>query len=188
MIINKRFLKKYSLLPLNYDTSEVENFIDIAERKWIIPVLGNTLYDDIQEELETTSGNPTEETSELLVNAVWPYEATAVCLEFLPFSYLKISEVGIVKGWPSSNDNKHSTTADLKDITYLQSQLRANLEERKKYCISWLEEHQEHYPTWQPSAEACGCYLKRNPCCEESALNPPEPHMPFYPAGNNPTI
>lgn len=188
MIINRNFLKKYSLLPLNYDTAEVENFIDISERKWIIPVLGNALYDSIIEELETTSGSPSEETSELLVNAVWPYEATAVCLEFLPFSYLKISEVGIVKGWPTTNGTEHSTTADLKDITYLTSQLRANLEERKKYCIKWLEEHQEYYPLWQPDEDACGCKIRLKNCCEESAMNPPEPLRTVWPVGGNPSI
>lgn len=180
MIINKAYLKQFSLIPLNYNMDEVDNFVDISEKKWLIPVIGDELYDRIDEELQATSGAPSPEISELLVQAVWPYLANCVCYEYLPFSYVHISEVGLTKG-----HSENSESASLKDVTYLQSQLRANLEERKKYLITWLEEHQQYYPEWSPYADGC-CNVPKNDCCGGGkALQPPEPNLPFKSPFNN---
>ena len=172
MIINKKYLKEYSLIPLNYNMEEVENFIDIAEKKWVLPLLGNELFDIVQEEV--SSGTPSERVSTLLTEALWSYLATAVNLEFLPINYVHFSEVGMTKG-----KSENSESADLKDMTYIQNQLRANLEERKKYLIWWLDEHYEYFSEWQPFT-GCGCENTKPVCGCNPVQNNPEPDKKFY--------
>ena len=43
MIINKSNIAKYSILPINYNYDEILNYVDIAEKIWILPILGYDL-------------------------------------------------------------------------------------------------------------------------------------------------
>ena len=52
MIINEKYLKEYSPIPLNYDLSEIRNYIVVAEKIWVVPVLGQDLYDEIQSQVD----------------------------------------------------------------------------------------------------------------------------------------
>lgn len=172
-LINKKYLKEYSLVPLNYQMDEIVNWIDIAEKKWVLPILGNELFDIVESEVES-SGTVSDRISTLLVDALWAYEATAVSYEYLPFNYVHWSEVGMTKG-----ESENSKSADLKDMTYIQNQLRANLEERKKYLIWWLDEHYEYFPEWLPFT-GCGCENTKPVCGCNPVQHNPEPDKKFY--------
>ena len=52
MIINEKYLKEYSPIPLNHDLSEIRNYIGVAEKIWVVPVLGQDLYDEIQSQVD----------------------------------------------------------------------------------------------------------------------------------------
>ena len=52
MIINEKYLKEYSPIPLNYDLTELRNYIGVAEKIWVVPVLGQDLYDEIQSQVD----------------------------------------------------------------------------------------------------------------------------------------
>lgn len=182
MIINKKYLAEYGLIPVSYDKTEIMNFVPITERKWVEPLLGSELYDIIQEEVNS-SGSVSERISTLLTECIWAYEANAVVLEYLPFAYSHISEVGITKGHSENSDS-----VSLKDLTYIHSNLRATVEQMKKYAIDWLNEHAEYYPEWNPNSSFCGCQAKPiNACCETNAMNQPEPMKPFYSPLKTPT-
>lgn len=148
MIINRSFLAKYSPLPLpsnfNYDT--VMNYIDIAEKIWVLPVIGHELYEELKEQVKKNEVSP--ENGTLLTEALWPYLAYAVCLEALPMLFVHISEVGVTVG---KSDNSDSVT--LKDLTYIQQHLRNQTEVRKEYLKKWLWMRSSTYPNW----DACGC-------------------------------
>lgn len=150
MIINKKYLKQYSVLPLNYDLTEVTNYIDISEKIWVLPVLGNALYDEISEQVETDTLS--DENSTLLVEAVWPLLGFAVCLESLPFLWSHVSQVGITLG---KSDN--SDSASLKDMTYIESHLRNQTETRKQFLYKWLRDRANSFPLWNGGCECNSC-------------------------------
>lgn len=172
MIINRENLKKYSLIPFNYNMDEVMNFVDIAELTWVKPVLGSELYDEIQQQVEEDT--LTEENGTLLVEAIWPYLGMAVAHEFLPYAYAHISEVGVTLG-----KSENSDSADLKQITYLANHLRSQLETFKKNAIRWLEERADSFPTWNPDENFCGCKRPKS-CCGTQELTNPEPLKFLY--------
>lgn len=150
MIINKKYLKQYSVLPLNYDLTEVSNYIDISEKIWVLPVLGDDLYDEICEQVE--NDNLTPENSTLLTEAVWPLLGFAVCLESLPFLWSHVSSVGVTKGF---SDNSESLT--LKDLTLIQQHLRNQTETRKQFLYKWLKGRADSFPLWNGGCECNSC-------------------------------
>lgn len=166
-LINEKWLKEFSPIPLNYNTKEVQNYIKIAEQIWIEPVLKYSFYDELLYQVK--NNQLTDENSTALVEAIYPYLAYAVALEALPLLWLHISEVGITLG---KSDNSDSAT--LKDMTYIESHLRRQVEARKDFCIKWLDEHCSSFPLYHPTNCDDNC------CGGKDGLNKPQPYWNLY--------
>lgn len=166
-IINEKWLKEFSPIPLNYNMKELHNYIKLAESIWIEPLIGWEWYDELIAQVK--ENNLSEANSTALVEAIYPYLGFAVAYEALPIMWAHISEVGITKG---KSDN--SDSIDLKDMTYFQQHLRNQVEARKEYCKKWLCEHYQYYPLM----DVCGCGCS---CCNNSAsLKYPNPNYMVY--------
>jgi hypothetical protein len=167
-LINEKWLKEFSPIPLNYNLKELHNYIKLAETIWIEPLIGYRFYDELL--TQVAENNLTDVNSTALVEAIYPYLGFAVALEALPIMWAHISEVGITKG---KSDN--SDSLDLKDMTYFSQHLRKQVEARKDYCKKWLCEHFQYYP----ELDLCGCGCSG--CCDNSAkLNYPNPQFQVY--------
>ena len=165
MIINEKYLKEYSPIPLNYALSEIRNYIGVAEKIWVVPVLGQELYDEIQSQVD--ENKLSDENSTLLTEGgLWQYLAFATCLEGLAFIWANFSEVGITLG---KSDNSESV--NLKDITYIEANLRRQVEVLKDSLIKWLNSHLESFPKYVPYMESpIGMY---EPNANTQLLTPP---------------
>ena len=166
-VINDKYLREFSPIPLNFNLKEIHNYIKYSEVIWLKPLIGDDLYDELVEQVANNS--LTQENSTLLVEAIWPYLGFCVVYESLPFIWSHVSEVGITKG---KSDN--SDSLELKDLTLLQNHLRAQVEARKDYLKKWLCERNEYFPTLDCCS--CGCS-----CCNDNAnLNKPNPMFELY--------
>lgn len=167
MIVNEKFLKKYSPIPLNYNMAEVMNYVDIAEKIWLLPVLGYEWYDELEEQVR--NNNVSEANATALTEAIWPYLGFAVAYEALPSLMYHVSEVSITKGHSDNSD-----ALDLKEITYYQQHIRNQVEVRKDYLKNWICSHYQYYPL----ADVCGCGCS---CCSDKAsLKYPNPNKEIY--------
>lgn len=166
-IINEKWLKEFSPIPLNYDMKELHNYIKLAETIWIEPIIGSDFYGELLDQV--ADNQLTDENSTALVEAIYPYLGFAVAYEALPIIWGHISEVGITKG---KSDN--SDPLSLKDITYVQQHLRTQVEARKDYCKKWLCERNETFPTLDCCACGCSC------CQDNSKLNKPNPYKQIH--------
>lgn len=164
MIINQTYIKKYSPIPLNYNLAEVMNYVGVAEKIWVKPLIGYELFDEIEEQVK--NNEVSEENSTLLTEGgLWQYLAFATVFEALPTLWAHISEVGITKG---KSDN--SDSLDLKDMTYMTQHLRNQVEVLKDQLKKWICEHAAYYP----KADLCSCNC--DGCCKHTAqLNAPNP-------------
>ena len=70
MLLNKELLKRYSPYPLNYNLAEIMNYVDISEQIWILPIIGNEQYEELQDQVKNNTLTP--ENSTLLVEALYP--------------------------------------------------------------------------------------------------------------------
>lgn len=166
MLINKELLKRYSPFPQNYDLTEVMNYVDLAEKMYILPIIGNDFYEELTEQVE--SNTVTSENSTALVEAIYPLLGFAVAHESLPLTWAKISEVGVVK---SSSDNSEPLT--LKDLTLVQQHLKNQVQVRIDYAKHWLCEHQFYYP----KLEICNCGCSN---CGKNKLSNTAPKLELY--------
>lgn len=168
-IINEKWLKEFSPIPLNYNMKELHNYIKLAETIWLVPIIGYDFYDELLEQV--AENNLSDENSTALVEAIWPYLGFAVAYEALPMIWAHISEIGVTKG---KSDN--SDSLDIKDMTYVSQHLRTQVEARKDYCKKWLCEHYQSFPTLNVCNCGCSC------CCnnDNGKLNRPNPYQQLY--------
>lgn len=167
-IINEKYFKQYSPIPLNYNMAELKNYISVAQEIWVKPLIGVDLLDEIEEQVENNEVSP-ENATLLTDGKLWQYLAYATCLEGLPFIWSHFSEVGISLG---KSDNSDSVT--LKDLTYIEAHLRRQTEYLKDSVKNWLCEHQESFPLMDCCACGCSC------CQSNSMLNMPNPMIQVY--------
>ena len=169
MIINEKYFKKFSPIPLNYNMAEVKNYIPVAEKIWVKPLIGYDLFDEIEEQVKNNTIS--EENATLLTDGgLWQYLAFATVYEALPMVWSHISEVGVTKG---KSDN--SDSLDLKDMTYVSQHLRNQVEVLKDQLKKYICEHNESFPL--ADVCACGC----NSCCQANPqLNKPNPNQEIY--------
>ena len=166
ILINEKYLKEFSPIPLNYNLKEIHNYIKLSEQIWLEPILGNAFYQELLYQVKTNE--VTEENSTALVEAIYPLLGYAVALESLPFLWSHISEVGITLG-----KSENSDSLSLKDMTYIENHLRRQVEARKDYLIKWLDEHCDSFPLYHSMSCGIGC-------CNEKGLNSPNPMFSIY--------
>lgn len=168
-IINEKYFKEYSPIPLNFNMKELKNYIKVAQEIWVRPLIGSDLLDEIEEQVKNNTVS--EENATLLTDGgLWQYLSYSTCLEGLPFLWAHISEVGVTKG---KSDN--SDSLDLKDMTYVSQHLRNQVEVLKDQLKKWLCEHYDSFPTVDVCA--CGC---SNCCNHDAKLNYPNPQAQIY--------
>lgn len=168
MIINETYFKKFSPIPVNYNMTEIKNYIGVAEKIWVKPLIGYGLFDEIEQQIKDNTVS--EENATLLTEGgLWQYLAFATVYEALPMIWSHISEVGVTKG---KSDN--SDSLDLKDMTYVSQHLRNQVEVLKDQLKKWICEHYTYYPL----ADVCACECS---CCGNNAkLNYPNPNQQLY--------
>lgn len=168
-LINDKYLKQYSPIPLNYNTAEVANFVSVGEDLWIKPIIGIPLYEELLEEIKKGEISPANQT---LLLEIYKLEGFAVCLEALPFIAYRFTETGVVK---QKSDTTESI--DTKELSYLQQTLRAQVEVRKEELIKWLHEYGSNYPNYYPDDCECGCSCG---CGGDNKLKKPNPMTTIY--------
>lgn len=167
MIINEKYFKQYSPIPLNYNMAEIKNYIPVACKIWLIPIIGYDFFDEIEEQVE--NNNVSEEVATLLTEGgLWQYLSFATVYEALPMLWSHISEVGVTKG---SSDNSESLS--LRDMTYVSQHLRNQVEVLKDQLKTWLCEHYTYYP----NLDVCDCGCS---CCAQASLKYPNPNQQIY--------
>lgn len=146
-LINAEYLKQYSMFPKNYDLTDIENFVPIAEQIHILPILGTALYEELLDQV--TTNTLTDKNSTLLLE-VYKLEGIAVLYESLPFVWAHVSSVGITKG---KSDN--SDSIENKDISYLNTHIKSQLDYAKQYLKNWLDTYAVNFPLYKKEDDEC---------------------------------
>lgn len=169
MIINEKYFKEYSPIPLNYNMKELKNYIKVAQEIWVRPLIGNDLFDEIEEQVKNNTVTP-ENATLLVEGGLWQYLSYATCLEGLSFIWAHFSEVGITL---AESDSSKSVT--LKELTFVEANLRRQTEVLKEQVSKFICEHNDVYT----NADFCQC--KCECCCDKEAkLIKPNRMMELY--------
>lgn len=167
-IINKALLAKYSPLPINYNYSEIMNYVPVAQEIWVRPLIGSDLMDELEEQVE--NNNLSEENQALLTEGfLLQYLSYATCLEGLVFIWSHFSEVGVTL---AESDSSKSIT--LKDLTYIEGHLRRQVEFLKDSVKKYICERPQYFPLADFCACGCECYNNN------AKLNKPNPNYMIW--------
>lgn len=147
LLIDEKYLKAYSPLPLNYNWEDIRPFVSIAESVWIVPVIGRELYNELLEQIE--DNEVTDVNSTLLLKIYKPL-AMAVIFESSPFIWANLSEKGITLG---KSDNSDSIKLD--DLNALQNHLKAELTVLISGLKDFLNRNKDCYPLYQVDTDCC---------------------------------
>lgn len=140
-LFNEEYLKEYSLLPTNFNTKEVWNFIPLTEQLHIVPVIGQSLYEELLDQVEKNEVTPANAS---LLLEIYPFEGLALMEVCMPYLAMHITEVGITKG-----KSENSDSADVNDINYLTNYVRSQMEPLKNKLISFLKNNKDLYPLYK---------------------------------------
>lgn len=168
VLFNDKWLKEFSLIPLNFNTKEVQNYCKLAEVVWLQPILGTAFYEELLYEVK--NNQVSNENSTLLVEAVYPYLGFCVAYEAFPSLIYHVNETSVTKGHSDNSD-----AIDLKEAAYFENHLRRQIEARKDYLIKFLCEHCKTYTLFNPSICGCDCA-----CSNNKGLNMPNPLFEIY--------
>lgn len=166
-LFNDKWLKEFSVIPLNYNTKEVQNYCKLAETIWLLPIIGESFYEELLYQVK--QNELSEENSTALVEAIYPYLGFCVAYEALPSLIYHVNETSVTKGHSDNSD-----AVDLKEANFFENHLRRQIEARKDYLIKWLNSHCDSFPLYHPTG--CGC----NSCSTGGKLNAPKPLWTVY--------
>ncbi len=166
-LFNDKWLKEFSVIPLNYNTKEVQNYCKLAETIWLLPIIGESFYEELLYQIK--NNQVSEENSTLLVEAIYPYLGFCVAYEALPSLIYHVNETSVTKGHSDNSD-----AVDLKEANFFENHLRRQIEARKDYLIKWLNSHCDAFPLYHPTG--CGC----DSCSTGGKLNAPKPLWTVY--------
>jgi len=132
-------VKKYVRINYANAASSLPN-MDRAERKYILPLLGRTLYEEVVAQYDASS---TDEDFLKLLNKVQAALAPLAYWMELPLINTQITDIGLVK--TSSADKQPVFKHDFyKVLQVLADQGMDELEE----LLAYLEENKAEWPTW----------------------------------------
>lgn len=136
-----------SLVPISKNIGDylIQPQINIAEIKYIKPVLGKLLFDDIQLKYSGQTLN-TIETS--LVELVQYSLAYYVVENTLPFLSMQISEKGIQFQNGVNSKAADETTNSTSNISYMRNELRNNAELFSDQVRDFLNENVASFPLY----------------------------------------
>ena len=141
-VLTEDYLKANAPISININLKQIKPYISIAEKIWLIPVIGLPLYEELLEQVNTNT--LTEENSTLYLMLA-PYISFAVIYESAPFLMYHFSDVGVTRG---KSDNSDSIT--INEANFISTRLRSTLETLKSNFKKWLDDHSDSYPLYKP--------------------------------------
>lgn len=146
-LFNEEYLKEYSLLPTNFNTKEVWNFIPLTEQLHIVPVIGQALYEELLDQVEKNEVTPANAS---LLLEIYPFEGLALMEVCMPYLAIHVSEIGLTLG-----KSENSESVGIEDINYLTNYVRSQMEPLKSKLISFLKNNKDLYPLYKDKDYNC---------------------------------
>ena len=143
LIISENYLKEKSVINGNADMKVITPTIQLCQDKYIKPILGTDLYDQILSEIG--SSTVTAENVTLLDNYILPALMWYILCEVTPVFKYRYANKGI-----QVNSSENSQSASLDEIQWLMDKWRNNAEWYGQQATKFLREESDstNYPLY----------------------------------------
>lgn len=154
-IINEALFKENSPVRDNAAIDEFVPYILIAQKMYIVPLIGRALVTRIQnaiaESLKTESPVPIPADIQALIVEIAPCLSFYAVYQGLPFHWAGIQNKGITLA-----DSDNSKSIDGNDMSKLRSWLRTDAQSWADALLNYLKGCRAIYPEWVPPP-GCVC-------------------------------
>lgn len=141
LFISEDKLKNSTIINLNVDNSLLTVPIKTAQMKYIMPVLGSELFQQIQ--LQISGNSVTALNSTLLDNYITPALLYFAAAEATPFIQYQFRNGGLNK-----LTGENFIPAELKEIDYIVQNLLNTAEFHAQRLIDYLRQNESSYPLY----------------------------------------
>lgn len=168
-LINEELLKLYSNMTRNVGIDKIIPYINLSQPFYIIPILGQPLYDELIEEI---AYNTLTDLNKALILKIAP--ALALWTDYLASRSLAytVTQKGITK-----EKSENSDSLDKEELGYFTESIKENAEQATKLLVEYLCRCRDEYPKWKPDNE-CVCAKYDN---KEGTTNTPFKPMMYFP-------
>lgn len=153
-IINEELFKENSPVRDNAVITEFVPYIILAQKMYIIPLIGRALVKRIQKAIEDSLKEepiPIPPDIQALIVEIAPCLSFYAVYQGLPFHWAGIQNKGITLA-----DSENSKSIDGKDLGQLLNWLRRDAQLWAASLLTYLKGCRQLYPDWQPPAD-CDC-------------------------------
>lgn len=146
--------------PIKNDTiiTDFVPYINIAQKIYIVPILGLALTEDLQTQIKAASTTPPPEENPItpdnqaLIMALAPALSFWAVYQGLPFHWASIVNKGV-----TIRDSENSSAVSINDIAQLRRWLRDDATRLGQDLAKYLCACKTDYPLWSPTQEhGCG--------------------------------
>lgn len=157
-LINEKLFKENS--PIKDDTviAKFVPYINIAQKMYITPILGQALVEELQTQIKEASvvpapsTNPITPDNQALIMALAPALSFWAVYQGLPFHWAAIVNKGV-----TLRESENSGAVGINDIAQLRRWLRDDAQRLSSDLAKYLCSCKAKYTTWAPSSEyGCG--------------------------------
>lgn len=174
LFISESYLKQYSNVHDNVDPKYIKEGIRKAMDKYIQPILGTNLYNAIENNIETSSGNMSPNNYKLLMDRfIMPAMKEWAIYEMRYELHYKITNKGVV-----TQQSDTSTSVSTTEIDRIFDKRKNDAEWYTKRLVDYLCYHESDYPEYNNNTDeqiqstkdtfTTGWYLGEDSgCCDE---------------------
>lgn len=139
-LISEKLFKQHSPITANTDIAEFVPYIAIAQELHIAPLMGESLMDEICNQVEENALSPAN--SQLLLR-IAPALSFYAIYQALPFHWATIVNKGL-----TIRESENSKGVDIKDLAQLRQWIKNDADMLKSQLYDFLSRNKADYPRW----------------------------------------
>lgn len=148
LTFTSNYLKSQGLVNTNVDEALITPIIILVQDKYLHPILGSDLFNDMAQEIIDEDVSEKYET--ILDDYICKIMLWYVLCEATPAIKYRYMNKGVI-----SKSGENTTSADLQEIQYLMDRWKNNAEMYAERLTRYLKDHTETYPLYDENTD---CY------------------------------
>lgn len=143
LIISLQDLELYCNVSESVESNEVDVKTDLMQLKYIKPLLGKELFNEILTEIDASTITTLNQT---LIDKIVPALSWLVYSQMIPHGNIKSTAAGFIK-----NSDENYTLADKEELGSMAKLAYGNWQVYENELIQFLQENKVDYPLWDSS-------------------------------------
>jgi len=170
-LINEELLKLYSNISRNVGIDKVIPYLNLSQPFYIIPILGQPLFDELIEEINSDTLTELNKGLILKIAPALSLWTDYLAARSLPYT---ITQKGITK-----EKSENSESIDKDELGYYIESIKETAEMATELLVEYLCKCRDSYPKWRPDNE-CQCEKYEE---KEGTTTTPFKPMIYFPSG-----